>query len=521
MWERLIRRQDRERLGIGFEKIESPFFAEFHVRRSLAGYGGMFGLNELKAEFGCYGRDAHNIPESHIRKMLEAVERGDWLLVLDRPISPLSRDTANRWWAITGKRVLESVSHPPRVQESASLRRAEVLEVSRQPAPEKHYHCTFTKPRTLPDGAIDYTEFGGPVPTCGVAEYGTFALLGGDETNPAGNIVLKQIRGNPLPAALGTLALGGTAAATAGVACGGLCGAGAVASTVGASALAGLVGLLWPSSLGDSSLYTDEQLDSLKQGRTRIRLHIEQQADGTLKGYGYNTQQRPDWEMIPVVQFKARGAEQVADFGDGVTLIWTPAVDPSTTSGIPPLEGRPQAPKIWIYPPTEQADNLIVNPIHPPEYKDFILVFPAGSGVRPLYVVMNVRRQPGVVTGRGGDVAEIWLAGAGEGAGAPIPRQIADLLRGEKFSGFDAFRRSFWSAIANDVDLRNQFSSRNRLRMTKGLAPIAPKGEHVGKRSAFELHHVDLIKDGGAVYDVDNLRAVTPIRHIDIHRGDE
>ena len=329
MWERLIRRQDRERLGIGFEKIESPFFAEFHIRRSLAGYGGMFGLNELKAEFGCYGRDAHNIPESHIRKMLEAVERGDWLLVLDRPISPLSRDTANRWWAITGKRVLESVSHPPRVQESASLRRAEVLEVSRQPAPEKHYHCTFTKPRTLPDGAIDYTEFGGPVPTCGVAEYGTFALLGGDETNPAGNIVLKQIRGNPLPAALGTLALGGTAAATAGVACGGLCGAGAVASTVGASALAGLVGLLWPSSLGDSSLYTDEQLDSLKQGRTRIRLHIEQQADGTLKGYGYNTQQRPDWEMIPVVQFKARGAEQVADFGDGgIAFVAQPQIPP-------------------------------------------------------------------------------------------------------------------------------------------------------------------------------------------------
>ena len=84
-----------------------------------------------------------------------------------------------------------------------------------------------------------------------------------------------------------------------------------------------MVALLWPSSLGDSSLYTEEQLQSLKEGRTRVRLHVEQQADGTLKGYGYNTQKRRDWEMIPVVQFVAQGSQQVADVGDGITLIWT------------------------------------------------------------------------------------------------------------------------------------------------------------------------------------------------------
>ncbi|QOZ97783.1 hypothetical protein Pstu14405_04230 [Stutzerimonas stutzeri] len=32
------------------------------------------------------------------------------------------------------------------------------------------------------------------------------------------------------------------------------------------------------------------------------------------------------------------------------------------------------------------------NPIYPPEYKDFILVFPAESGVQPLYVVVSVPR---------------------------------------------------------------------------------------------------------------------------------
>lgn len=306
--------------------------------------------------------------------------------------------------------------------------------------------CVFAKSCTLPDGAINYTSPSAAIPTDAISRYGEFALLGGFETDAQGNIPLKKISGT-LPASLGTLLLGGAATATAGgVSCSGLCTAGAVASGaitgVAAGALAGVVALLWPSSLGDSSLYTEEQLQSLKVGRTRVRLTVEQQADGTLKGYGYNTQKRRDWEMIPVVQFAARGSQQVADLGDGVTLIWTPATDPSSTPGIPALEGAPQAPQIWIYPPTEQADNIIVSPIYPDAYKDFILVFPAGSGVQPLYIVMNVRLDPGTVTGQGKDVTGIWLAGASSGLGAPIPTRIASQLSGKGFSSFDSGVRS-------------------------------------------------------------------------------
>lgn len=94
--------------------------------------------------------------------------------------------------------------------------------------------------------------------------------------------------------------------------------------------------------------------------------------------------------MIPVVRFVAHGSQQVAEFGNGTRLIWTPAIDPTSTSGIPALEGAPQAPNIWIYPPTEQADSIIVNPIYPPEYRDFILVFPADSGIKPLYIVLSL-----------------------------------------------------------------------------------------------------------------------------------
>lgn len=398
--------------------------------------------------------------------------------------------------------------------------------------------CSFTKPFKLPDGTINYASPSGAIPTDAVKEYGEFALFGGRQTDSQGNIPLRKISGNALPTALGTLLLGGSALASAGVSCGGLCiagaavaagtgtaatgagtGAGVVTAGIAAGALAGVVALLWPSSLGDSSLYTDEQLKSLKEGRTRVRLHIEQQADGTLKGYGYNTQKRRDWEMIPVVQFVAQGEQQVADFGDGVTLIWTPAANPSDTLGIPALEAAPQAPQIWIYPPTEQADTMIVNPIHPPDYKDFILVFPAGSGIKPLYIVMNVRLDPGTVTGQGQDVSGIWLAGAGVGLGAPIPTRIADQLRGKSFASFDAFRKAFWKAVASDSELSGQFIVANRKRMLVGNAPKARERDMVGGRGVFELHHVDKVSEGGEVYNVGNLKVVTPKNHIDIHRG--
>lgn len=397
--------------------------------------------------------------------------------------------------------------------------------------------CVFAKSCDLPDGVIDHKKPAGFIPVEKVGNYGEFAILGGHETDAEGNILLKKVSGE-IPATLGTLLLGG-AAATAGVSCGGLCAAvaggsaatsvsaatGATGGVVTTGVIAGFVGgiiaMMWPSSLGDSSLYTEEQLQSLKEGRTRVRIHVEQQADGTLKGYGFNTQKRTDWEMIPVVQFEEQGLQQVADFGDGVTLIWTPAVDPSSTSEIPPLEGAPQTPQIWIYPPSEKADSIIVNPLYPPEYKDFILVFPADSGVQPLYIVMNVRRKPGIVTGRGKEVIGVWLAGAGAGLGVPVPSQIADQLRGQEFKDFDSFREAFWELVAKDPELSQQFNERNLKGMLNGLAPVTPRAGHAGKRIAFELHHIELIKDGGAVYDTDNINVVTPRRHIDIHRGVE
>ncbi|MDC6711025.1 S-type pyocin domain-containing protein, partial [Leclercia adecarboxylata] len=127
---------------------------------------------------------------------------------------------------------------------------------------------------------------------------------------------------------------------------------------------------------------------------------IEQAADGTIKAYGFHTAAKTGWEMIDVVQFTPQGEEQVADFGGGITLVWTPAVDSADAVGIPPLKAGPQVPPIWVYPATDAAAKALENPIYPPEYKDFILVFPAESGIQPLYVVVSLAFEPAAYHGK-------------------------------------------------------------------------------------------------------------------------
>jgi len=54
-----------------------------------------------------------------------------------------------------------------------------------------------------------------------------------------------------------------------------------------------------------------------------------------------------------------------------------------------------------------------------------------------------------------------------------------------------------------------------------GHAPRARNPDVYGKKKSFELHHVVPISEGGEVYDIDNLRVVTPAAHHKIHYGDK
>lgn len=204
------------------------------------------------------------------------------------------------------------------------------------------------------------------------------------------------------------------------------------------------------------------------------------------------------------------------------TLTWTPIVnpgDPSTAlpteqteppvydgAAITPMDGR-----IDVFPGAADAS-----------FDDYIIVFPADSGMPPIYTMFRDRREePGTGSGSGPEVDGSWAKTVASGDGAPIPKQIADKLRDRNFNNWRQYREALWRGVANDEALSTQFSAFNIARMKRGRAPFVPKAERVGRRSVVELHHKHLISKGGDVYNAENISLATPKLHISIHKGSQ
>ncbi|AZD73014.1 colicin E3/pyocin S6 family cytotoxin [Pseudomonas chlororaphis] len=230
--------------------------------------------------------------------------------------------------------------------------------------------CVFAKSCTLPNGVINHSNPGGFVPVESLKQYGTFAVLGSDSAITAGSAALQWVGGSGSASGLvarlgGTLALAGSTA-------------------VGFAAL-----LLPDDTSADSAFYTSEQYAQLSQGNTRVRVNVKHLPDGSVSVYGFYTGTKAEWQKVPVIEAKARGDQLVADIGNGLEVIWTPAADPKAVLGIPALEGVSLKPGTWVFPPTEQADKILVNPVHPPDYQDAIIWFP-NTGIQPIYISLSV-----------------------------------------------------------------------------------------------------------------------------------
>jgi hypothetical protein len=113
------------------------------------------------------------------------------------------------------------------------------------------------------------------------------------------------------------------------------------------------------------------------------------------------------------------------------------------------------------------------------------------------------------------DISGRWLTSSP----ANLPGQVARRLEGRQFNSFGEFRSAVWATVADIPELAVQFSSQNLQLMRAGNAPFAPSGGQVGGRQVFELHHDTPLSSGGFLYDMRNIRVVTPKAHIDIHRG--
>ncbi|MFL8989995.1 peptidoglycan recognition family protein [Pseudomonas sp. QLc11A] len=110
MWMRLIHQRDRERQGIGFNQIESPFFAVSRVREALLSRRDEFlGLNDFLL---AHGRSRGQLTYDVIERILTTVKDGDWLLVCSDPFSPLSEDTTGNYSRIGVRCRVESWDYP-------------------------------------------------------------------------------------------------------------------------------------------------------------------------------------------------------------------------------------------------------------------------------------------------------------------------------------------------------------------------------------------------------------------------
>ncbi|HBP18365.1 MAG TPA: hypothetical protein DEA08_11320 [Planctomycetes bacterium] len=104
---------------------------------------------------------------------------------------------------------------------------------------------------------------------------------------------------------------------------------------------------------------------------------------------------------------------------------------------------------------------------------------------------------------------------------ARIPEPVARKLRGRKFKNWQDFRQEFWKAVDEIPGIRDQFSrsSQGRIAKRPALAPRVPQhaaDARMGRgANSLNLDHTRDIADGGGVYDLGNIRVMTPRRHAD------
>ena len=321
--------------------------------------------------------------------------------------------------------------------------------------------------------------------------------------------------------------------------------AGLATAAVGTSAmLASVVGaltLLWPASVGDSerrlSLSVPLKDLSPPEGVDWAALA----AQGGSVDLPYVMLNETHGDQTKIVVAKSDGAlipskvRVVAAQLDAVqnlytvqldspprTLVWRPLKDPGTdTSSSTALPSDPSKPAIY-----SGATLEVIEP-HIESYpaldglgvEQIIVDFPIDSGLDRVLIMFKDRRlEPGVATGNGGDIEKLWLGEQSQGLGAAIPVQIAEQLIGREFKTFNNFREAFWKAVAADPALSAQFNENNLTRMKdRGYAPKTTSAQQHKSQISFILHHVQPIAADGGVYDMDNIRIVTPAAHQKIH----
>lgn len=422
-------------------------------------------------------------------------------------------------------RKAEQEQHQRRTESALLEEQRKARQRARRKKKREHRRAARAEARYLADQARVQAQWQakavapGQIPT--FANVGSMAAFGPVFAGTRGTVVTSRATALALRSALRTAVSVATAAIT-------------VSAT---PVLVGFAALLLPSPMGNGDLYSasvplselapnvtaDLYERAANEGEVELPVRL---ATRTLGKQTEIVVISTDGVTVPanvpvtLAHFDATRNVYVSGSADakGPTLTWTPLIEPldsSTDSPFadtdPPVyEGATVTSSSGRLDPFPQLDLY--------GFGGFITVFPIDSGIPPTFTMFRDRRQdPGVVSGNGRAIVGSWLGGASTPEGAAIPMQIADKLRGREFSSFRAFRRAFWKAVANEKVIMDEFTFFNRLDIKNALAPSAPPAEQVGRRRKFEIHHIKPISEGGSVYDVDNLRLLTPKQHIQAH----
>jgi len=233
--------------------------------------------------------------------------------------------------------------------------------------------CVFAKSCSVPRGSttagttVEPADSFGRIALLGTVEQKGSVVVSDRGAAAAGTVALGRVAGQSIFEGLGSWGLRGTAMT-----------AGTAAST--------LLLALWPSDLGDGTLYSEDELRGLSAASTRVRFQFRRGTDGIVRAYGLHTQTG----SIPVVAARWSDGKRAmeAQLG-GVTIIWTPNEGP-VVSAPTTYPGVTEAlDNVLVHPIAEDADSEIE--VFPAEddltWQDCILVFPIDSGVPPLYLV--------------------------------------------------------------------------------------------------------------------------------------
>ncbi|MEZ8767690.1 colicin E3/pyocin S6 family cytotoxin [Vibrio alginolyticus] len=154
----------------------------------------------------------------------------------------------------------------------------------------------------------------------------------------------------------------------------------------------GLVGALWPSQLGDATLDGNPDFATDDTTTMRVRFNMYTDENGKQQVVGIKTGEGSAYgDRVAKREAIQQGQHFVAELDNGITITWTPdgSTHVLTPDTVLPENDQLDVHNIWVR-PIEEHQQEIGTALYPEEeLAEYIVTFPADSGVSPLYLVFN------------------------------------------------------------------------------------------------------------------------------------